>query len=86
MSHFITFIRNFSSNAITTIFTSDVKRELFVGRWSIPSTNNNVVINRIIDRNNEDHCGVCISDDKQQIIIDKNNVEDEESYYRAFFM
>ena len=85
MSHVITFIRNFSTSALT-IFTSEVKREVFVGRWSIPNTNNIVVINRIVDRNNEDHCGVCTNDDKQEIIIDKKNVEDEENYYRAFFM
>ena len=88
MSLFIKFFRNFSSNAFTTIFSSDVKREVFVGRWIVPNPNQNtnIVINRIIDRNNEDHCGVCINDDKQKITIDKKNIEDEENYYRAYFM
>ena len=85
MSHFVSYIRNFSTIAFT-IFTSEVKREVFVGRWSVPNTNNSIVINRIVDRNNEDHCGVCTNDDKHEIIVDKKNVEDEENYYRAFFM
>lgn len=88
MSLFIKFFRNFSSNAFTKIFTSDTKREVFVGRWIVqnPNPNTNIVINRIIDRNNEDHCGVCINDDTHKKFIDKKNIEDDENYYRAYFM
>ena len=33
---------------------------IFVGRWTISGvSNSNDNINKIIDRNNEDHCGVC---------------------------
>lgn len=88
MTHIITFIRNFSTNAITTIFSSDLKREVFVGRWSIPNTNNNIIINRIVDRNNEDHCGVCTNDEKQEILNNNEHkkIDDDDNYYRIFFM
>ena len=85
---YLTFIRNFSTNAISSIFSSDLKREVFVGRWSVPNTNTNVVINRIIDRNNEDHCGVCINsnEDIQNIVKNKENITNDDEYYTPFFM
>lgn len=88
MSYFITFFRNFSTNTMATIFSTDLKREIFVGRWSVPNTHTNIVINRIIDRNNEDHCGVCTNTNEQLTIAHKNRqiISDDEEYYIAFFM
>ena len=85
----IKFIHNFPLNAITTIFSSDIKRVVFIGRWSVPNSynNTNIIINRIIDRNNEDHCGICISDDNnKKNIINEKDIEENNNYYLAFFM
>ena len=71
ISIFVIF-RNFSSTYISTFF-SDVKPKGFVGRWSIPNKNTETVINKICDRNNEDHCGSCIDDNNQ---INKKIIED----------
>ena len=70
---------------------------MFIGRWYVLNTNTNIIantntntniINSIIDRNNEDHCGGCISHDNKQEIADfnKKNIEDDDKYYQAFFM
>jgi hypothetical protein len=93
------FVRNFSLNVITDIFSSDMKQGMFIGRWYVLNTNtntninantniNNNIINSIIDRNNEDHCGGCISHDNKQemFYLNKKNIEDNDEYYRAFFM
>jgi hypothetical protein len=79
MSQYISLFRNFST------FFPAVKHTVFVGRWSIPNKNTDIVINQIFDRNNEDHCGVCINNDSN---LKKNIVEDEhnDEYYRPFFM
>jgi hypothetical protein len=37
--------------------------KFFVGRWSIPNKNTDIIANKICDRNNEYHCGVCINND-----------------------
>ncbi len=80
----MSFFRNFSSKSITTLFPV-VKQEVFVGRWAIPHKNTETVINQIFDRNNEDHCGVCVDNNN---LIKKNIVEDDhdDDYYRPFFM
>jgi len=53
----------------------------FVGRWTIPGiSNSNHNVNKIFDRNNEDHCGVCIINNK----IKKNEID--EDYYEAFIL
>lgn len=93
------YIQNFSLKVITDIFSSDMKQGIFIGRWYVLNTNTNInvntntninanIINNIIDRNNEDHCGVCISHDNKQEMADfnKKNIEDDDNYYRAFFM
>jgi hypothetical protein len=82
MSQYISFFSKFSFNAISTFFPV-IKHEVFVGRWSIPNKNTNIVINRIFDRNNEDHCGVCISNNNYK---NEKNIIDNEEYYRAFIM
>ena len=94
MSNLILHIRKFSNKVISNIFITDTKNNFFVGRWSIPNTGNNNHhnhnINLIIDRNNEDHCGVCETNNinnLQTIDINLNKrKEQEENYYIAFFM
>jgi len=84
MFQYISIFRNFSSNST---FFSVVKNEVFVGRWSIPNKKNtDIVKNQICDRNNEDHCGVCIINDNN--LIKKNIVEyrDDDDYLRPYFM
>jgi hypothetical protein len=52
---------------------------IFISRWTVNGiSNSNNNINKIIDRNNEDHCGVC---DKNFIEFTKN---DEIDYYLPF--
>jgi hypothetical protein len=83
MSRYLSIFRNFSSRAT---FFPDVKNEGFVGRWSIPNKKNtDIVINQICDRNNEDHCGVCINNDSNLM---KKNIVDEhdDDYLRPYFM
>ncbi len=83
MSRYFTIFRNFSSNS--TFFPA-VKNEVFVGRWSIPNKNTDIVTNQICDRNNEDHCGVCITNDfnltKKNIVQDR----DDDDYLLPYFM
>ena len=76
--------RNFSSKTITTFFPA-VKKEVFVGRWSIPNKSTDATINQIFDRNNEDHCGACVDNNN---LIKKNIVEDrdDDDYLRPYFM
>jgi hypothetical protein len=52
---------------------------IFISRWTVNGISNSKNnINKIIDRNNEDHCGVC---DKNFIEFTKN---DEIDYYLPF--
>jgi hypothetical protein len=83
MFRYLSIFRNFSSNST---FFSVVKNEVFVGRWSIPNKNTDTVTNKICDRNNEDHCGVCIIND--DTLIKKNIVDyrDDDDYLRPYFM
>ncbi len=83
MSQYNSLFRN-----ISTFFPA-VKHKVFVGRWSIPNKNTDMVINQIFDRNNEDHCGVCINNDSN--LMKKNISENDpdnypDEYYRPFFM
>ncbi len=82
MSRYFSIFRNFSSNSR---FFPAVKNEVFVGRWSIPNKNTDIVVNKICDRNNEDHCGGCITNDTNLI---KQNVDerDDDDYLRPYFM
>ena len=84
MSKLITF-RSFS-NAITSIFSTDIKHISFVGRWNIPNTNSNDIINKIIDRNNEDHCGVCndVNLHEESRNNDNNVYNKDDEYYKFF--
>jgi len=84
------FLTNTSvSNTFTKVF-SPSQTEVFVGRWITPNSNSQKNINIMIDRNNEDHCGVC--DDKTIANMGiKNEMKNEmkndnDEYYRAFFM
>ena len=90
MSRYNFILRNFSSSSIFSFLPAVKHNEIFVGRWSIPNKNTDIVINQIFDRNNEDHCGVCINNDSNPnlIIMKKNIVEDvhNDEYYRPFFM
>jgi hypothetical protein len=86
MSNIMMHIRKFSNT-----FIVDTKNDFFVGRWTVPNNNNqyNHNINLIIDRNNEDHCGVCSVfdvDNKSMLINDNKLKEQEENYYLAFIM
>jgi hypothetical protein len=85
MSRYFSIFRNFSSITNPTFFPA-VKNEVFVGRWSIPNKNTDIVKNQICDRNNEDHCGVCINNDSN--LMKKNIVEDrdDDDYLRPYFM
>jgi hypothetical protein len=83
MFRYFSIFRNFSSNST---FFSAVKNEGFVGRWSIPNKKNtDIVKNQICDRNNEDHCGGCITNDADLM---KKNITDEQDddYLRPYFM
>ncbi len=82
MSRYFAIFRNFSSKS--TFFLA-VKHEGFVGRWSIPNKNTDIIINQICDRNNEDHCGACIANDSNLM---KKNIVDEydDDYIRPYFM
>jgi hypothetical protein len=84
MLRYLSIFRNFSSITNSTFFPA-VKNEGFVGRWSIPNKKNtDIVKNQICDRNNEDHCGVCIDDNlmKKNIV----DVNDDDDYLRPYFM
>lgn len=72
--------RFFSIFPATNITNTD--KVIFVGRWSVPN-NTNLHIDKIIDRNNEDHCGVCVSYEKDKNENEKNIHDD---YYLAFIM
>jgi hypothetical protein len=85
MSRYPSIFRNFSSFTNSTFFSA-VKNDVFVGRWSIPNKNTDIVKNQICDRNNEDHCGGCITNDDYTIkknIVDKY---DNDDYLRPYFM
>ena len=85
MFRYFSIFRNFSSNyKYISTFLPSVKSTVFVGRWSIPNKNTDTVTNKICDRNNEDHCGVCIDDNlmKKNIVEDENN----DDYLRPYFM
>jgi hypothetical protein len=83
MSRYFSIFRNFSSKSS---FFSCIKNEVFVGRWSIPNKNTDIVTNQICDRNNEDHCGACITNDfnltKKNIVHDR----DDDDYLLPYFM
>jgi hypothetical protein len=85
MSQYIYLFRNFSSNSISTFFPV-VKQKGFVGRWSIPNKNTDTVINQILDRNNEDHCGVCMNTDENLMKKNIVDVHDDDDYLRPYFM
>lgn len=84
MFRYFSIFRNFSSITNPTFFPA-VKNEVFVGRWSIPNKNTDMIKNQICDRNNEDHCGVCINNDFN---LTKENIVDEydDDYLRPYFM
>ena len=84
MFRYFSIFRNFSSNSNYTFFPA-VKNEVFIGRWSIPNKNTDIIKNQICDRNNEDHCGVCINNDDNPVkkyIIDEHT----DDYLRPYFM
>jgi hypothetical protein len=84
MFQYFSIFRNFSSKS--TFFPA-VKSEIFVGRWSIPNKKNtDIVINQICDRNNEDHCGVCIINDFTLMKKNIVDVHDDDDYLRPYFM
>ena len=56
---------------------------IFVGRWTISGVSNSTDnINKIIDRNNEDHCGVCYED----INLIEKDKKDNIDYYTPFII
>ena len=87
MSRQIINLRYFSTKIVSNLFVP-AKSELFVGRWITPNSNSQKNIDIMIDRNNEDHCGVC--DDKSVKYNDTKETNiltnDDEDYYRAYFM
>jgi hypothetical protein len=79
-------IRRFSSLFAST----NSKNITFIGRWSVPGSTNHH-INQIVDRNNEDHCGVCIinNENNDDNVNNKNKIkknEIDEDYYEAFIL
>lgn len=67
--------------SFTTMNTNtNIDKVLFIGRWSIPHSKN-IHIDQIVDRNNEDHCGVCVPYEK-----DINEKKIDDNYYIAFTM
>jgi len=86
MSRYLSIFHNLSSNSNSTFFTAVKQNVGFVGRWSIPNKNTDMIINQIFDRNNEDHCGTCMIIDNNQInkkIVDNH---DDDDYLRPYFM
>ncbi len=63
---------------------------IFIGRWTISGvSNSNDNVNKIFDRNNEDHCGVCVNGIKNKIkeeIKVKNNEKNIIDYETPFIM
>ena len=60
---------------------------IFIGRWTISSVSNSSEnVNKIFDRNNEDHCGICVNnfpdDNKIKEKIEKKIID----YYTPFIM
>ena len=83
-------IRKFSSlfaSANSSFFTSANSNNItFIGRWSVPNSST-LHINQIVDRNNEDHCGVCITYDNNNVNNQEQKMKDEnEDYYLAFIL
>lgn len=74
-----------------SFFTSvNSNKSTFVGRWAIPNSSA-LHINQIVDRNNEDHCGVCVTINTEN--PDKDNKENKikitdkvEDYYLTFIL
>lgn len=85
-------IRKFTGfSRFFSFFTSaNLNKSTFIGRWSVPNSST-LHINQIVDRNNEDHCGVCVTintensvnDNKENKIKMNDKVED---YYLAFIL
>jgi hypothetical protein len=83
-------IRNLINNLVNNLvnkltnntYMSNNKDSVFVGRWIVSNSNHkyNDNINIIIDRNNEDHCGVCNINNN----INKN--KKLENYYKTFMI
>ena len=86
MSRYLSIFHNLSLNSNSTFFTAVKQNVGFVGRWSIPNKNTDIVINQIFDRNNEDHCGVCINNDSNLMKKNIVDVRDDDDYLRPFFM
>ncbi len=56
---------------------------IFVGRWTISGVSNSTDnINKIIDRNNEDHCGVCY----ENITLSEPEKKKDADYFTPFII
>jgi hypothetical protein len=72
-------IRKFSS-----LFASTNSNNItFIGRWSVPNSSA-LHINQIVDRNNEDHCGVCITYDNNNVNNQEQKMKDENEDYLLY--
>ena len=82
-------MQNFQYRILSGIFTPIIQnKNMYIGRWTIPNVNNDDKhIHRIIDRNNEDHCGIC---NEQNIITSYENTKireiDDDKYYLPYMM
>jgi hypothetical protein len=76
-----------NTNIFTIIKSLNLNRKShqFIGRWTISGvSNSNDNINKIIDRNNEDHCGICKEDIN---LTNKEKMDnDNDNYYIPFII
>jgi hypothetical protein len=83
-------MQNFQYRVLSGIFTPIIQnKNMYIGRWTIPNINNDDKhINKIIDRNNEDHCGICVNEQNISTSFEntKNKEEDDDKYYLPYIM
>ena len=71
-------------------YIKPVNSSKFIGRWTITGvSNSNDIVHKIMDRNNTDHCGVCIIEDNKILNKDNKIIEKNEKnldYFTPFIM
>jgi len=55
-----------------------------LGRWNIHYEEH--IINKKVEQANEDHCGVCISNNLEKKQLFYNDNDNDEEYYKVFIM
>lgn len=73
-----------SITRLFSLFPISKQKEYFAGRWSLHNNKKNFkVINIIVDRNNEDHCGSCTRELKPSKTFSNIN---NELYYLPYVL